>query len=144
MNNFVLVTSSLQNFSSSDNRPMRSRVGVKAWKNSVTSGCVVRTCPSLSVSPSKPKMRYWLHYSPKSTPTVRRSRLGLSSARWRASPRFADVAFGFSFPLIFYTSSARTSFVLAAPGRATSLASLSVPASGENCYSSRVDLLDLL
>ncbi len=31
---------------------------VNAWKNSPTSSCVVRNCPSASVSPSKPRMQY--------------------------------------------------------------------------------------
>ena len=36
---------------------------------------------SASVSPSKPKMQEWLHCSPRSTPTVRRSRLGRRHVR---------------------------------------------------------------
>jgi hypothetical protein len=34
-----------------------TRAGVMAWKNSATSACVVRNCPSLSVSPTNPKMQ---------------------------------------------------------------------------------------
>jgi hypothetical protein len=35
-----------------------TRATVNAWKNAPTSSCVVRNCPSVSVSPSKPKMQY--------------------------------------------------------------------------------------
>src|SRR5215472_5651207 len=42
-------------------------------------------------------MQKWLHWSPKSTPTVSRSRLGPSSARGPAFAGLADVAFTSSF-----------------------------------------------
>jgi hypothetical protein len=121
---------------------MTTDAGVKAWKNSATSGYAVCTCPSLSVSPSKPKMQYWLHWSAKSTPAVRRSRLGPSSARCPPFLSLIVLAFSSSFPSVSLPTPPAPPSFLGARGGETSPVSLSVPSSLQNCYSpSTVDLL---
>src|SRR5215471_6906671 len=92
-----------------------TRALLKDWKNSARSSCVVRSCPSASVSPCRSKMQYLLHWSPRSTPTVKRSRLGFRSPRWCFSDGLTDATFGFSFSRNRPTSSANTSLVSRRP-----------------------------
>src|SRR5215471_13750917 len=88
---------------------MTTRAPAIDCKNSAKPSCVVCSSPSVSFSPSKPKMQKLLRLSPRSTPTVSRSRLGPGTLSGRPPTGSAFSARGSSFWLNFATSSAITS-----------------------------------